>query len=73
MHFDNNLLHLRMHEKSDFKLYDVPVDRSHFKVFTRVVPLVSIVVRGEFTQPSVKKTGAEVRSSRMRSYTLCVE
>ena len=39
---------------------DVCIDRSHFKVFTRVVPLFSIVMCGEFSRRSVKKTGAEV-------------
>ena len=39
------------------------IDRSHFKVFTPVVSLFSIVMRGEFSRRSVKKkTGAEVFS-----------
>ena len=38
------------------------IDRSHVKVFTQVVPLFSIVMRGEFSRISVKKTGAEVFS-----------
>ena len=32
------------------------IDHSHFKVFTRVVPLFSIAMRGEFSQRSLKKT-----------------
>ena len=41
---------------------DGAIDCSHFKVFTRVVPFFSIVMRGEFSRRSVKKTGAEVFS-----------
>ena len=33
------------------------VDRSHVKVITRVVPIFSIVMRGEFSRRRVKKTG----------------
>ena len=47
------------------------IDRPHFTVFTRVVPLFSIVKRGEFIRRSVKKTWG-LRSSRMLSDTLCV-
>ena len=32
-------------------------DRSHVKVITRVVPIFSIVMRGEFSRRCVKKTG----------------
>ena len=39
------------------------IDRSHFKVFTRVVPIFSVVMPGEFSRRSVKKTGDEVFSS----------
>ena len=35
------------------------IDRSHFKVFTRVVPLFSVVIHGGFSRRSVKKTEAE--------------
>ena len=39
------------------------MDHSQFKGFTPVVPLFSIVTRGEFSRRSgVKKTGAEVSS-----------
>ena len=38
------------------------IDCSHFKVFTRVVTLFSIVMCGEFSRRSVKKTVAEVFS-----------
>ena len=39
-----------------------PVVHSHVKVFTRVVPMFSIVMRREFSLRSVKRTGAEVFS-----------
>ena len=41
---------------------DKSIDRSHFKVLTRAVPLFFIIMRGEFSLRSVKKTGAEIFS-----------
>ena len=50
------------------------IDRSHGKVFTRVVPLSSIVRRGG-AQPAKREEdwrGGGPRSSRMLSETVCV-
>ena len=49
--------------RMNWRSYDVFINLSHFKVFTRVVPVFSIVMHGEFSRRSVKKkTGAEVFS-----------
>ena len=48
------------------KTVTIYIDRSHFDVFTRVVPLFSIV------QPAKREEDWGPRSSRMRSDTLCL-
>ena len=46
------------------------IDRSQFKVFTQVVPLFCIVMPGEFSRRSVKKTGAQCLLAAWR-YIVC--
>ena len=49
-----------VHKVRGLRVRPFSIDRSHFKVFTRVFSYS--VMRGEFSRRSVKKTGAEVFS-----------